>query len=243
MGSRMSGVPELKSHAADEPLTILIPIFNDWAALEMLLELLDRALAEHGLSAGVLVVDDGSTLSAPARDRVDPTFRALRQVEVLELRRNLGTQRALAIGITFVEDRGHCDELVVMDGDGEDDPRDVPRLVMRSREEGGERIVFAERTKRSESALFRVFYVLYKVLHGILTGYGVRVGNFSVIPLRPAPEPGRRLRDVEPLCGGGVPFTTADQHDPDSSRSEVTRPVTDELLQPGDPWLERHLGL
>ncbi len=38
----MSGAPDLKSHAADEPLTILIPIFNDWAALELLLGLLDR---------------------------------------------------------------------------------------------------------------------------------------------------------------------------------------------------------
>ncbi len=121
-------------------------------------------------------------MSAPANGRVDSGYHALRQVEVLELRRNLGTQRALAIGMTFVEDRGHCDELVVMDGDGEDDPRDVPRLILRAREEGGKRIVFAERAKRSESALFRVFYMLYKLLHKILTGSGVRVGNFSVIP-------------------------------------------------------------
>jgi len=171
----------LGSQAANEPLTILIPVFNDWEALDLLLRLLDKALAEQGLTAGVLVVDDGSTM-APTPPCEESPFVALRHVDVLTLRRNLGHQRALAVGIAFVEDRGCCESLVVMDGDGEDDPRDVPRLVARSREDGGQSIVFAERTRRSESAIFRVFYVLYKLLHVVLTGSGVRVGNFSIIP-------------------------------------------------------------
>ncbi len=171
----------LGSPGANEPLTILIPVFNDWEALDLLLRLLDKALAEQGLTAGVLVVDDGSTMAPTPRCEESP-FLALRHVDVLTLRRNLGHQRALAVGIAFVEDRGRCETLVVMDGDGEDDPRDVPRLVARSREDGGHRIVFAERTRRSESAIFRIFYVLYKLLHVLLTGSGVRVGNFSIIP-------------------------------------------------------------
>ena len=69
-----------------------------------------------------------------------------------------------------------------MDADGEDDPGDVPRLIQRCREEAFEKIVFAERTRRSESLAFRVFYGLYKTLHVMLTGIRVRVGNFSVIP-------------------------------------------------------------
>ena len=171
----------LGSPAANEPLTILIPVFNDWEALDLLLTLLDKALAEQSLTAGVLVVDDGSTMAPTPRCEESP-FVALRHVDVLALRRNLGHQRALAVGIAFVEDRGRCESLVVMDGDGEDDPHDVPRLVARSREDGGHRIVFAERTRRSESAIFRIFYVLYKLLHVLLIGSGVRVGNFSIIP-------------------------------------------------------------
>src|SRR5262249_37876231 len=68
------------------------------------------------------------------------------------------------------------------DGDGEDDPADVPRLVQRCREEGFEKIVFAERTRRSETLAFRAFYGLYKVVHVLLTGIRGRVGNFSVVP-------------------------------------------------------------
>jgi glycosyltransferase involved in cell wall biosynthesis len=171
----------LEWRGANEPLTILIPVFNDWESLDLLLRLLDKALAGQGLTAGVLVVDDGSTMP-PIAGREEPPFLALRHVDVLTLRQNLGHQRALALGITFVEDCGRCEALVVMDGDGEDDASDVPRLVARSREDGGRRIVFAERTRRSESAIFRIFYVLYKLLHVLLTGSSVRVGNFSVIP-------------------------------------------------------------
>jgi hypothetical protein len=71
-----------------------------------------------------------------------------------------------------------------MDGDGEDDPADVPRLLDRLEADRQGRIVFAERTRRSESLGFKVFYALYKLLHRILTGQKVRVGNFSAIPRR-----------------------------------------------------------
>jgi polyisoprenyl-phosphate glycosyltransferase len=167
--------------ALDEPLLILIPVFNDWPSLSKLLDALDDTLAEHNLEASVLVVDDGST-TTPGDDPTKRSFRALRYVEILELCRNLGHQRAIAIGLAYVEDRGSSEAVVVMDGDGEDDPRDVPRLLAKCREEGGRKIIFAERTRRSETVTFRIFYALYRTAHRFLTGYGVRVGNFSVIP-------------------------------------------------------------
>jgi hypothetical protein len=71
-----------------------------------------------------------------------------------------------------------------MDGDGEDDPADVPRLLEHVEEDGGDRIIFADRTRRSESLGFRAFYALYRMLHRLLTGQKVRVGNFSAIPRR-----------------------------------------------------------
>jgi uncharacterized integral membrane protein len=45
-------------------------------------------------------------------------------------------------------------------------------------------VVFAERTRRSESTMFRVFYAMYRWAHRLLTGIPVRVGNFSIIPFR-----------------------------------------------------------
>jgi hypothetical protein len=171
----------VESMPATKPYVVLIPVFNDWGALWKLLVRLDKVLTEHHLEAQVLLVDDGST--AALEDGFPGSgLAALSGVEVLHLRRNLGHQRALAIGLAYLEDQVSCQAVIVMDGDGEDDPRDVPRLLKKYHEESGQRIIFAERSKRSESMLFIVCYYVYMFLHYLLTSRSVRVGNFSVIP-------------------------------------------------------------
>ena len=167
---------------ATAPLVIVIPIFNDWSAVSLLLATLDTVLAEASLSARVVIADDGST-TQPGEAFARDNYAAL-DVDVLTLRRNMGHQRAIAIALAFVCDRLKPAAVLVMDGDGEDAPQDVPRLIARLLETRGECIVFAERSRRSEGVLFRVFYNLYRLIHWLLTGIPVRVGNFSVIPGR-----------------------------------------------------------
>jgi hypothetical protein len=167
---------------ADPDVLVLLPVYNDWVAFGILLGHLDEALAAAGLTARVLAVDDGSLTRPDPEPCGGRPFRALRRVEVLELRRNLGHQRAIAVGLAYAEGRDPCDVVVVMDSDGEDDPRDVPRLLDRCRAEGWRAIVFAERTRRSESLTFRVGYAAFKAVHYLLTGVRVRVGNFSAVP-------------------------------------------------------------
>src|SRR5256885_7807364 len=55
----------LRTMTAEERTVILIPMYNDWEAAELLLDDLDRALARHPMRAGVMFVDDGSTLPMP----------------------------------------------------------------------------------------------------------------------------------------------------------------------------------
>jgi hypothetical protein len=66
-----------------------------------------------------------------------------------------------------------------MDGDGEDRAQDLPELL---REFSGEEIVFAARTKRMENLGFRLGYRAYRLIHRLMTGEVVQVGNFSVVP-------------------------------------------------------------
>jgi glycosyltransferase involved in cell wall biosynthesis len=162
-------------------ILIMIPNFNDWRSLELLIGKLDQVMHSYQIESDLLIVDDGSTI--PPRDCLAcGSHRSLRRIETLRLRRNLGHQRAIAIGLAHVEAKSACPAVVVMDADGEDDPADVPRLIAKCREEAFEKIVFAERTKRSESVVFRLCYALFKLIHLVLTGIAVRVGNFSVIP-------------------------------------------------------------
>ena len=48
-----------RQQSRPDKLLILIPVYEDWKALALLLPLLDRELNVGGLSADILVVDDG----------------------------------------------------------------------------------------------------------------------------------------------------------------------------------------
>jgi glycosyltransferase involved in cell wall biosynthesis len=164
-------------------LMVMMPVYNDWPVAFTLLERVDATLSDAGLSADVLLVDDGSS-QTHASELPAMEYRAIGAVSVLRLRRNLGHQRAIAIGIAYIFAHSDCDALCIMDADGEDDPADLPRLVEALSAGGGEHIVFAERSRRSESAVFRLGYRAFRALHVALTGYRVRFGNFSIVPRR-----------------------------------------------------------
>ena len=160
---------------------ILIPVFNDWESLTLLVPELDRSLAATSPPVDLIVVDDGSTPQL-GKLRITEPLRAVSSIDVLTLARNLGHQRAIAIGLSYIAMRRPCRAVVVMDADGEDLPGDVPRLLAAFEEAGRTRVIFAKRTRRSEGVVFALFYRLYRIAHLLLTGIRVEVGNFSVVP-------------------------------------------------------------
>lgn len=157
-----------------------IPIFNDWGSSRLLLEQIDLVINKYSFNASVLLVDDASTDDIP-KD-LAKTLTYIKHFEVLKLRRNLGHQRAIALGLTFIYQERPCRAVVVMDGDGEDSPSDVIQLLKQFEYHQGKRIIFAKRSRRSEGLKFRIFYQIYKFIHWGLTGRKVEVGNFSIIP-------------------------------------------------------------
>ncbi len=171
----------MASAESADRVVFLIPMFNDWAAAELLLKDLDLTLNKYPMPAEILLIDDGSTLPMPA-EFTQREFTALRSVDILRLRRNLGHQRAIAVGLVFVYLNLSCRAVVVMDADGEDRPSDVPLLVERFNQAGQLSIIFAARAKRLEHASFRALYQIYRIVHWLLTGDPVRVGNFSIVP-------------------------------------------------------------
>ena len=160
-------------------LQIVIPVYNDWESVSLLLPLVDEQFRASGVPADVLLVDDGST-SAPARSWNLP-LTGIHTIRILRLKRNVGHQRAICIGLCFLADTCDCERVLVMDGDGEDAPADIPRLLKELQDNDAVRIVFADRLKRSEGLVFSFFYALYRLAHWVLVGHRVRVGNFSVM--------------------------------------------------------------
>lgn len=164
-------------------VVVLLPVFNDWRSLSLLLPEVAAHLAPATSRFDILIVDDCSTVE-PAELPAEQTAPGAGWVRVLRLRRNLGHQRAIAVGLSYIEEHLPCDAVIVMDADGEDRPEDLPPLLRRFQQENGRAIVFAQRRRRAEGVAFVLFYRVYQLLHRILTGTGVRVGNFSVVPRR-----------------------------------------------------------
>ena len=168
-------------------LTVLMPVYDDWHAAALVCTALDRAFASRpGTTARVLLVDDGSTTppDVPFFTVALPggALRSLQSVEVVRLRRNLGHQRAIAVGLVHIHQHHPSDAVVVMDSDGEDRPEDVPRLLDEFERVEQRHPVFAERRRRVTGLTFKGGYWLYRVVHRVLTGRSVRIGNFSVVP-------------------------------------------------------------
>lgn len=175
----------LATAAVEQPLRLvaLMPIYNDWAVADLVCrELGERFDGQPDVELQVLLVDDGSS-SPRAADLCGGPFGAIRAVHLLRLRRNVGHQRAIAIGLAWVHEQASADAVLVMDSDGQDRPADVATLLRAFEEQGRRAAVFAARQKRPESALFRLSYALYRGVHRVLTGFSVRIGNFSVISL------------------------------------------------------------
>lgn len=158
----------------------LIPVYEDWSSLRLLLAKIEEHLATSEREISVLIVDDAS-VTPPPEDLLEER-RAIAVVRILRLKVNLGHQRAIAIGLSYIQANLGPGTIVVMDADGEDRPEDISRLLRRSAETGGGHVVFAERANRSESLIFRGFYWLYRFFFRVATGRGIRFGNFSLIP-------------------------------------------------------------
>ena len=161
---------------------VLMPVFNDWQSVNRALVEIDSEIGTLGASCSVTLVDDGST-DTTHRDEIPKlSLGVVDQITEVRLIRNMGNQKALAVGIAYVGSEFEADYLVVMDSDLEDKPSDIPRLLTKCAEAGDKQIVFAKRTKRSEGRMFRIYYKLFQTLFRLLTNARISAGNFSVIP-------------------------------------------------------------
>lgn len=95
---------------------------------------------------------------------------------------NLGHQRAIVYGLrSLASEIAAGDFVVTMDSDGEDRPEDLPALVapLLAEPDDLRRVAVAQRTRRSETALFRILYFFFRILFRALTGLVIRSGNFA----------------------------------------------------------------
>jgi glycosyltransferase involved in cell wall biosynthesis len=112
---------ESRLHAPE--VTIVIPLLDEQATVTRLWEGIDRTLADSGIAAEVIFIDDGSTDGTMAL--LEELHERDPRVRVVSFKRNFGQHPAMHAGIARA--RGRI--VVTMDGDLQNQPSDIPKLV------------------------------------------------------------------------------------------------------------------
>jgi len=119
----MQRIEPVGTARSEVDLSIIVPLFNEEENVEVLYRELDAVLARLGRTYEILFIDDGST------DRTVERLQAAAgddgAVRIIRFRRNFGQTAALSAGFDFA--RGAI--LCALDGDLQNDPADIPRLL------------------------------------------------------------------------------------------------------------------
>ena len=150
-------------------ILILTPLYNDEESFNIFAAKIEALVLEKTHSLSFLIVNDGT-----------PTLQLKTHVpfSVIHLHRNIGHQKAIAIGLAYAYNNLFFDKIIVMDCDGEDNPEDIIALLDRSEKS---EIVVGKRGTRNEGRGFKFFYTIYRSIFLILTGKRISFGNFMLL--------------------------------------------------------------
>jgi polyisoprenyl-phosphate glycosyltransferase len=161
----------LKHH----PIIVVTPVYEDVEASGLLFKAI---AAQFGNQVYVVAVDDGS-VKQPLT--VAGFEAASIEGVVIKLRRNVGHQRAISIGLGYAaEHMEDSQRVVVMDSDGEDLPSTMPQLL-HALDSAQVDVAVAQRKSRVETLKFKAFYLGYKWFFGMMTGRAISFGNFMAL--------------------------------------------------------------
>ena len=158
----------------DRPvLSVIVPIYNEEESTPVLFESIASACESLGESYEIIFIDDGSADETPCL--LEQLHREHSCVRVIEFRKNYGQTLAMAAG--FRAARGEF--IVSMDGDLQNDPTDIPKLLNKLKEGYG--VVCGWRKDRKDKLISRrVPSVVANWLIGKITGVPIHDNGCSL---------------------------------------------------------------
>ena len=157
---------------------ILIPVYNDWKSVFKLLENIDEQIKDWDVKVSVLIINDAST---EERTVTEFDYKNLQVIKIINMKENRGHARSYASGLKYISEKENVDYIILMDGDGEDRPEELNLLFNKSKE-NPDKVVTANRVKRSEGNLFKFCYLVHKYFTFIFTGQLIKFGNYTCLP-------------------------------------------------------------
>ena len=131
-------------------IVILIPVFDDFICLPLLLKKVMETF-NSDIGFRFLIIDDGSFHDFDEKNALMKEY----DIKILTLKHNVGHQRSITIGLCSLLNEDDYDYVLIMDGDGEDNPKDATRLIQTAEGSTQNKIIFARRDGRSEPSSFK----------------------------------------------------------------------------------------
>ncbi len=156
-------------------LIFLLPLYNDWKSAQKLISNINNQIRTSNLNADILIVDDCS----PNKEKLNVDNLAnIKSLKIIRLNENLGSQKAIAIGLKYLEDQKIESIITIMDSDGEDDSTKINEMTDLANE-NKDFVIVSCRTKRVEGIIFTILYNIHKFLTFIFTLRWINFGNYS----------------------------------------------------------------
>ncbi|WP_035992842.1 glycosyltransferase family 2 protein [Leptolyngbya sp. KIOST-1] len=156
--------------AAPVDISVVVPIYNEYESLPTLMAAIALVLDGLGRAYEIIAVDDGSTDGSG--DRLRELTQRYPSLRAVLLRRNYGQTAAMAAGFDYA--RGAI--VVTLDGDLQNDPADIPRLLARLDE--GYDLVSGWRKDRQDNTLTRL--IPSKIANWLIAGVtGVELHDYG----------------------------------------------------------------
>ena len=105
--------------------SVVIPVYNEETNVSLIIPELKEALDGLGKSYEIIFVDDGSSDST--KEAVGKAAEQYQEIKLIALRRNFGQTAAMSAGF----DAAVGDVIIPMDGDLQNDPADIPKLLQK----------------------------------------------------------------------------------------------------------------
>ena len=155
---------------------LLIPVFNDWKSVNKLITKLNASLRiNKKIKNEILIINDNSS------EKINLNLKRLKsisKIKIIYLKKNFGSQKAIAIGLSYLKSIKDDFFITVMDGDGEDGPTRV-KTMLDVAKKNPNHIVVSNRKKREEAFLIIFLYKLHLIITFLFTFKWISFGNFS----------------------------------------------------------------
>lgn len=156
-------------------LLFLIPVYNDWKSLNLLLKKINLEIKKKNYFSEILIINDASTVKKIIN--IKNLFN-IKNIFILNTKKNLGSQKCIHLALKHINQFKKEYIITIIDSDGEDDPKEINKMINLAIK-NNDRIITSNRLARKESLVIRILYRVHLIVTLIITGQWISFGNYT----------------------------------------------------------------